>query len=144
MPRLDFSHVHSYALTPEGISVPVTLKSGSESIGVLSYVDTGASYCLFQRGHGRMLNLDIEAGEPMIFQTATSQVNTFGHMVSLEALGITFESMVYFFADDGIQKNLLGRTGWLDRIRFGLVDYDRKFYIAPYDFESSDPANTIV
>lgn len=44
--------------------------------------------------------------------------------------------MVYFFADKEIEKNLLGRSGWLDRVRFGLVDYDRKFYLSAYDFES--------
>jgi hypothetical protein len=56
--------------------------------------------------------------------------------VSIEVLGLKFESMVYFFADKEIEKNLLGRSGWLDRVRFGLVDYDRKFYLSAYDFES--------
>jgi hypothetical protein len=52
--------------------------------------------------------------------------------------------MVYFFADDGIRKNLLGRTGWLDRVRFGLVDYDSKFYVAAYDFQNSGSPDPIV
>jgi hypothetical protein len=41
--------------------------------------------------------------------------------------------MVYFFADPAINKNLLGRNGFLDRIRLGLVHYDRELYLAPYD-----------
>jgi hypothetical protein len=45
--------------------------------------------------------------------------------------------MVYFFADERINKNLLGRIGWLDRVRFGLVDHDEELYLAPYDFEPS-------
>jgi hypothetical protein len=28
---------------------------------------------------------------------------------------------------------VLGRCGWLDRIRFGLVDYEQVVYIANYD-----------
>ena len=56
-------------------------------------------------------------------------------MVSIEVLDLQFESVVYFFADERISKNLLGRTGWLDRVRFGLVDYDHELYLAPYDFE---------
>ncbi|HEY1951111.1 MAG TPA: retropepsin-like aspartic protease [Bryobacteraceae bacterium] len=144
MAQLEFSHVHSYAQRPGGISAPVSLSSGAETVEFLAYIDTGASDCLFERQHGEVLNLDIETGEPVIFQAANGGVEAFGHMVSLEVLGLRFESMVYFFADDGIRKNLLGRAGWLDRIRFGLVDYDSKFYIAPYDFESSDPADTIV
>jgi hypothetical protein len=76
MAKLDFSQSHSYAATPGGISVPVTLTSGATSVDVLSYIDTGASNCLFEHGHGRLLDLDIEAGEPMTFETATSRVRT--------------------------------------------------------------------
>src|SRR5437870_1989699 len=39
-------------------------------------------------------------------------------------------STVYFFAESGIARNVLGRRGWLDRLRFGLVDYDQAIYIA--------------
>jgi hypothetical protein len=41
--------------------------------------------------------------------------------------------MVYFFGDERINKNLLGRAGWLDRIRLGLVDHDGELYLASYD-----------
>jgi len=62
-------------------------------------------------------------------------VEAFGHIVQLNTLGIEFESTVYFFANAGIRKNLPGRTGWLNRLRLGLVDYDQALYLAPYDFE---------
>ena len=102
---------------------------------MLAYVDTGASNCLFERELGEMLRLDIEAGQPKTFSTATARVETFGHRVLVEALELKFESMVYFFADERIAKNLLGRAGWLDRVRFGLVDHDCELYLAEYDFE---------
>ncbi|HEV3202078.1 MAG TPA: hypothetical protein VGZ73_29470 [Bryobacteraceae bacterium] len=75
--------------------------------------------------------------DPRTFSTATGRVQAFGHMVTLTVLNIEFESMVYFFADERINKNLLGRIGWLDRVRFGLVDHDEELYLAPYDFEPS-------
>jgi hypothetical protein len=50
----------------------------------------------------------------------------------MEMLGLQFESVVYFFADERIDKNLLGRIGWLDRIRLGLIDHDGELYLAPY------------
>ena len=56
-------------------------------------------------------------------------------MVELDVLGLKFESMVYFFVDERIDKNLLGRAGWLDRIRLDLVDHDQLVYLAAYDFE---------
>jgi len=42
-------------------------------------------------------------------------------------------SLVYFFAEPSIRKNVLGRGGWLDRVRVGLVDHDRELYLAAYD-----------
>ena len=56
-----------------------------------------------------------------------------GHVVELEVLGLKVESMVYFFGDERMNRNLLGRAGWLDRIRLGLVDYDGELYLAPYN-----------
>jgi len=82
-------------------------------------VDTGAFHRLFERRHAELLNLDVEAGDPMAFRTAAGRVEAFGHLVTIETLGLNFESAVYFFADERINKNLLGRLGWLDRIRLG-------------------------
>ena len=135
MPSLEFSHLHSYPARVEGIALPVILRNGKEATDVLAFVDTGASNCLFEREHGELLGLEIETGQPKTFWTATGRVETFGHLVALEVLGLSMESMVYFFAEESINKNLLGRTGWLDRIRFGLVDHDQTLYLAAYDFQ---------
>jgi predicted aspartyl protease len=136
MPRLEFSHVHSYDSRLEGITLPPTLRSAGERVNLLAQVDTGASNCLFQREHGEMLNLDIESGDSKTFATAAGRIDAFGHVVSLEVLEQRFESMVYFFAERRIRKNLLGRVGWLDRVRLGVVDHDHLLYLAEYDFEA--------
>ncbi len=115
----------------------VTLRSGAAAVDILAQVDTGASNCLFRREHGEVLKLQIEDGDPRTFSTAIGPVETFGHLVSIKVLDIEFESIVYFFADERINKNLLGRVGGLDRVRFGLVDHDQELYLAPYDFEPS-------
>jgi hypothetical protein len=47
--------------------------------------------------------------------------------------GITIP--VYFAADAAFSRNVLGRQGWIDRIRLGLVDYEGKLYLSDY----SDP-----
>ncbi len=80
-----------------------------------------------------MLSLDVEAGEAKGFRTAAGRVDTFGHLVMIETFGLRFESVVYFFGDERINKNLLGRIGWLDRIRLGLIDHDGELYVARYD-----------
>ena len=133
MPAIEFSRTHSYLPADEGISLPVFLNSGAERVKLLAHVDTGASYCLFERRQAELLDLDVEAGDPMAFRTATGRVEAFGHLVTIETLGLNFESVVYFFADERINKNLLGRLGWLDRIRLGLIDHDGVLYVASYD-----------
>ena len=57
----------------------------------------------------------------------------YGHEVSIRVLGIEFSSILYFFADDAIKKNVLGRRGWLDRVRIGIVDYESTLYLSPYN-----------
>ena len=134
--RLEFSRHLRYLDDAAGITLPITSRSGVETIALFAAIDTGAAHCLFERTHGDLLGLEIESGEPKSFATATGRVETFGHVVSMDSLGIQFESTVYFFANPGIRKNLLGRVGWLDRIRLGLVDYDQMLYLAQYEIQS--------
>jgi hypothetical protein len=134
MPKLEFSQFYRYPPNANGIAMRAVLKSGSEVVDLVAYIDTGANNCLFERKHGEELKLDIEAGDHRIFRSATGGADAFGHIVEVEVLGLKVESMVYFFGDERINKNLLGRIGWLDRIRLGLVDHDGELYLAPYDY----------
>lgn len=84
MPHLEFGQVHYYPSAAIGIAVPVVLKSGAEVIDLLAYLDTGATTCLFERKHGELLNLEIEAGDHRTFRTATGSVEAFGHVVELQ------------------------------------------------------------
>jgi hypothetical protein len=56
--------------------------------------------------------------------------------LEIDALGIRTHSLVYFFADPAIVKNVPGREGWLERVRLGVVDHDRTLYLAAYDYSS--------
>ena len=79
------------------------------------------------------LGFDLASGVRQRFRTAVGRFEAFGHEVEILVLGITAYSTVYFFEDASINKNVLGRIGWLDRVRLGLVDHDSKIYLAPYD-----------
>ena len=65
---------------PNGIPVPIVLRSGSERADLFAYIDTGASDCLFARGQGELLGLNIESGEPKTFRTASGRIQAFGHI----------------------------------------------------------------
>ncbi|MBI4906901.1 MAG: hypothetical protein HY820_24950 [Acidobacteria bacterium] len=104
-----------------------------ESVELVAFLDSGASDCLFDRVHGELLGINVESGEPRRFRTATGTIEAFGHVVILNVLGLAFQSMVFFFADERLKKNLLGRRGWLDRIQLGIIDYDQILFLSHYD-----------
>ena len=135
MYNLEFAAVHSYATEQEGISVPVVLKSGENSVQLSAGVDTGATFCIFRSELAEALGLALSNGNRKRFRTANSSFEAFGHEVELSVLGVTTYSTVYFFADTAINKNVLGRVGRLDRVRLGLVEHDSRIYLARYDHE---------
>jgi hypothetical protein len=51
----------------------------------------------------------------------------------LGVLGIEVEATVYFAEDPAMPRDVLGQSGWLDRMRLGLVDHDRQLYLSHYD-----------
>lgn len=55
------------------------------------------------------------------------------HEVILHALGIEFSSVVFFAQDPAFTRNFVGRAGWLDRVRIGIIDYDRMLFLSAYD-----------
>jgi len=72
-------------------------------------------------------------GDRKRYSTANGWFEAYGHQISIEVLGTETTATAYFFADPGIVRNVLGRCGWLDRLRFGLVDYEQAVYIADYN-----------
>lgn len=133
MYQLQFARVHNYSGGGGSAAIPVVLRSSTASVSLAASIDTGASFCLFGADVAEALGLDLTSGSHLRFRTADGVFEAYGHEVELTALGVVTYSMVYFFADPMIDKNVLGRTGWLDRVRLGLVHHDSEVYLAPYD-----------
>ena len=133
MHNLEFTRVYDYSGDDESVVIPVVLRSGANQVRVAASVDTGASFCLFGTEIAEALGLDLTSGIHSRFRTANSGFEAYGHEIELTVLGVAIQSIVYFFADPMIDKNVLGRTGWLDRVRLGLIHHDNKIYIAPHD-----------
>ena len=132
MHRLAFAQSHSYAGRDPGITVPVALRCGTRIVDLVASIDSGASQCLFEHAYAAELGLDLARGALTRFRTANSSFEAYGHEVEIDVLGILTNSLVYFFAEPSISKNVLGRAVWLDRLRVGLIDHDRKIYLAAY------------
>jgi hypothetical protein len=130
---LIFQKLHYYDLSQPGITAPVVLTCGDKHTEFTAKVDTGASACIFARIYGEELGLDIERGVAQRINTVTGSFLTFGHRVTLSVLDIAFETTVYFAEDVNFTRNVLGRQGWLDHLRLGLVDYEGKLYLSDYN-----------
>lgn len=134
MPALDFSIRHAYSPLSVGIEVPIILSSGAEHQARLrAKVDTGASFCVFQRDYAEQLGLDPEAGERLSISTAVGSFEAYGHLVTLACMEWQWEAMVYFAASPAFRRNVLGRSGWLQQLRVAIVDYDSVIYLAKYE-----------
>ncbi len=130
--ELTFSALHVYGTSDEGIPVPVTLTIGGESISFTARVDTGSTFCVFKRGYAEMLGIDTEAGLLTRIGTVTGGFDAFGYMLTLSTLGYSFDVMVYFAKDESFARNVLGRRGWLDLVRLGIVEHEGKLYVDKY------------
>jgi hypothetical protein len=127
------SVLHEYDAGEPGITIPARLLVGTVGQNIITKLDTGASYCIFRRGVGEALGLDIESGTPQWISTVTGSFLTFGHEVTMTTLGLEFNVMAYFARDPEIKRDVLGRFGWLQQVQLGLVDYEGKLFVAKYD-----------
>ena len=136
---LTFTKSFLYDTRQLGITLPVILTVGEQASEFKAKLDTGASFCVFARLHGEQLGLDIESGLLLEISTVTGTFIAYGHLVKLSVLDLEFESIVYFAEDAAFNRNALGRQGWLDRIRLGLVDYEGKLDLSDYNDSAEEP-----
>jgi hypothetical protein len=129
---LEFETSYDYSLYETGITVPVCLKYAETDVEFFAKIDTGSTYCIFQRLHGELLGFNIENGLPVTIGTATGTFKAFGHELTLSVLGIETVSTVYFAESDYFDRNVLGRIGWLDRVKLGLIEREGKLFLSEY------------
>lgn len=129
---LEFDNTHKYTEATDGINVPITLAIGSQSVDLLAKLDTGAAHCIFERKYAEILGLEVESGRLQRFRTVAGSFAGFQHEITIQTLGIGFSAVVFFAQDSTFNRNFLGRSGWLDRLRIAIVDYDRLLFVGPY------------
>ncbi len=133
MHQLSFSIRHHFRSAKGGLLIPVQLAFGSTLVDCEAKIDTGADYCLFERALADSLELELESGHLMVMESLTGSFVTYGHEITLQTFDLAFNTTVYFAADNGITRNLLGRNGWLNLVLFGLDTYDEVLYLNAYD-----------
>ncbi len=95
-------------------------------------IDTDSSHCIFERKHGQQLELEIENGIELNFSTATGSFRAHGHELTLTVFGIETVLTIYIAEEDFFNRNVLGRIGWLDRVKLGLIEQEDKLFLSEY------------
>lgn len=131
--QLSFTEEYHYDDDETGISIPVILSYGDKSLRAWAKVDTGAEVCLFSREQGLKLGVPIEQGAPITLSGVSGTVDAFGHELAIQTGGLIFQSTVYFAKYPGLQRNLLGRRGWLRKLKLAVIDYDNSLFLSAYD-----------
>jgi hypothetical protein len=57
----------------------------------------------------------------------------YGHEIKIQALGYEIETTVYFWEHHRLPRNLLGRAGWINKFRLGLIEHDLELYLSHHD-----------
>lgn len=130
--QLGFNSWSKYDSLKTGITISAVLQYGDLTATCDAKIDTGSEICLFERELGELLEIDIETGFPKSLSTLTGELMAYGHEIILETLGIEFQTFVYFAESYEVRRNLLGREGWLQLVKIGVVDYDSEIYLSPY------------
>jgi hypothetical protein len=124
--QLSFSNLLSYDAGDPGISIDIILEANGIGVTITAKLDSGAAHSIFARQYGEQLGFDIENGYKQTFQTVTGTFTAWGHEVTILIADIRFDAMVFFAADAGFNRNVIGRFGGLDNLKVGIVDYDGK------------------
>lgn len=131
--QLEFAAKQIYDSRKAGITIKTTLRRNDLSVVFNAKVDTGAEFCLFARELGEEIELDVESGYRKSLSTFAGDLSAFRHYVEIETLGLKFDALVYFAQDYSLNRNLLGKQGWLQLVKIALNDYESEIYISPLD-----------
>ena len=132
METVEFAETYGYDTRLVGITVPIFLFDGRKTAEFKAKIDTGSSFCIFERKNGERLGVNIESGDEIRISTATNSFTAYGHELTLSVLGIESYAKVYFAKEESFTRNVLGRQGWLDRVKLGLIDYEGKLLLSVY------------
>jgi hypothetical protein len=77
--HLSFERLIQYDPGQPGITLDISLRLSAAIVNFPAKVDTGASYCIFERRHGEALGLSVESGLPQAISIVTGCFLTYGH-----------------------------------------------------------------
>jgi hypothetical protein len=128
-----YAHRHYYP-NSDAIEIPVVLISDKTTfVDVLGKLDTGSSFCIFERSCAELLNIELDGAADTRVRTATGFFYVYGRELTLSVFGYEWTTTDYFAESESFGLNILGRIGFLDHLRIGLDDYEQVLYCGLYN-----------
>ena len=94
----------------------VRLTHGSKHKDVIALVDSGADLCLFHTDIGRLIGIDVESGQRLVFQGVSGAgAAAYLHRVDVTVRGVSSTSVEVGFTDSmAVGTGLLGQHGFFE------------------------------
>lgn len=83
-----------------------------------------------QPHYADLLGLELTAGMKERIRTAVGSFTAYGHEINLVVSGMEWLATVYFAEDAYFPVNVVGRLGFLDRLKVAVVDYEQMLYLS--------------
>ena len=129
---LTFRECVDYSRFDE-ITVDIGLISSASFVELDAKVDTGSRFCIFQPSIAEKLELDLLSGVPKRMRTAAGSFPAYGHEITLVVYNLEWQTTVFFAEPEDFPVNVVGRIGFLDHLRVGLIDYEQLLYLDSYE-----------
>lgn len=134
MHTLTFSRQIIYPDDEQGINFDVSLSIDDiNSVSVLVKLDTGSTFCIFQRKYAEALDLEVESGNKKSIRSAKGNFAVYGHTINLNFYDMQWETTIYFAQDEDFPVNVVGRNGFLNFLKIALIDYEQTLYLNTYN-----------
>ncbi len=131
--EIVYHHRLAYAVNDAGVTLPVIIAANGLTEAVTAAIDTGSTMCVFQREVAESLGLTVEDDIEDYVSAMGTIIRVYGHEATVTIGDLALDLFVYFPDYQSIPRNLLGRQGFLQRLRFGLDDYEGIVYLSHHD-----------
>lgn len=105
--------------------VPVELKSKNKTILTRAYVDSGASFSIFDSEIAEYLGIDYLKGNKVFPAGIGGHIRAYLNDVVLNIKGVEIPCKVLFSDEFAVKFNLLGRSGLFDKFMVCFDDTSR-------------------